>query len=1101
MDMAKARIQVVENEGIIAQDFVGRLNQMGYEASSVQGSAETVWQEAIQFAPDLVLMEMVLKGELDGIEAAKQLRHQIDIPVVFIAAHADPQILERIKACDPAGFLFKPVRDLELRVAIEIALHRHARRKQNEDILRASKDGLEQRVLQRTRALRTQLLKSRRAEAALLESEGKYRSLFETISEGFAVHEVLWDEGGGPCDYRFLEVNPAFERITGLKKEALVGKTLLDLFPAREQRWVQLYGEVVLSGEPVRCEEYFPGLDKHFDILAFQPGEKRLATVLIDITERRKVEQRRLVQNSFTLVLAESATIGEAAPQILQTICQGLGWKAGILWLIDSSAEALLCRDSWQGEVESTRLEEERIPVTLARGESLPGKVWASGKPVWSPDILADSDHWLRRDPLAQGELRAAFGAPILRAGRVIGVMEFFGQRPLRPDPPLLDLMATLGSQLGQFLEHKQAEAALRESEKRYRELVDFLPDAILVHDGSSWLFANDAAARLVGAADPRDFIGLPIWDFFPSGMYAAIQRRARRAIEGERSALLAHKILRMDGETVDVESADNPITFEGQAAVLMVIRDTRDRKRLEEQLLQSQKMEAVGSLAGGVAHDFNNLLTIILGYTSTLILRFSPEHRFRKDLEQIYLAGERAASLTRQLLAFSRKQVLQPQILDLNAVVADLEKMLRRMIGEDIEMVTVLAPELGHVEADPGQLQQVIMNLAVNSRDAMPQGGRLVLETADVDLGGEPSRVPSEIVPGRYVMLSISDSGCGMDRETQSHVFEPFFTTKSLGRGTGLGLSTVYGIVKQSGGYIYLESEPGQGTTFRIYLPQVHGKAADWEGHADSTEERGGTETVLLVEDDSAVLEMTAHVLREQGYTVLASGGGKEALRLSRQHPGPIHLLLTDVVMPGISGRNLVSQIGFLRPATRVLYMSGYTDKTILHHGVLDPEMALLQKPFAQKDLTRKVRQILDRVPVSRSALILEEENRVRALLRRTLEQAGFEVLEVHAGQQSLEDLRVTRVDLVIAGRMRPKEHGSDFIRILQASHPESRAILLSEHPDDSLLNVGDCARIDAILHKPIHSGELLAAIQGIFGNSQDSPETRPPLAGFQPC
>ena len=371
--------------------------------------------------------------------------------------------------------------------------------------------------------------------------------------------------------------------------------------------------------------------------------------------------------------------------------------------------------------------------------------------------------------------------------------------------------------------------------------------------------------------------------------------------------------------------------------------------------------METIGRLASGLAHDFNNLLTAILGHCDILLRRLSEEDRTRKGIEEIRSAGERAAGLTRQLLAYSRRQVLTPQVIDLNASVTSMIPLLRRLIGEDIELHPTLEPDLGHVEADPSQIEQVIMNLVVNARDSMPRGGSLVVETWNVELDETFAKRHAPTRPGRYVMLAVSDTGSGMDEETRTRIFEPFFTTKQLGKGTGLGLATVYGIVKQSGGYIWVYSEPGMGTTFKIYLPRVDAEISRETASKTSPQPPRGSETVLLVEDDRTVRSLASEMLELNGYTVLQARDGPEALDLVRRHGHPIHLLLTDVVMPQMSGRQLAEGIAAIHPGIRVLYMSGYTDGVIAHHGMLDAGVAYLQKPFTADFLARKVREVLD--------------------------------------------------------------------------------------------------------------------------------------------
>jgi signal transduction histidine kinase/ActR/RegA family two-component response regulator len=430
--------------------------------------------------------------------------------------------------------------------------------------------------------------------------------------------------------------------------------------------------------------------------------------------------------------------------------------------------------------------------------------------------------------------------------------------------------------------------------------------------------------------------------------------------------------VIRKDGKKLYGEvsvslirsSTGEPVGFRG------IARDITERKRaekemaaLQEQLTQSQKMEAVGRLAGGIAHDFNNLLTVIKGYTQLSLLDLKENNPLWENIQEIQKATERATNLTRQLLAFSRRQILDPKVLDLNSLLRDTEKMLRRMIGEDIELVTRLSEGLGRVKIDPGQIEQVILNLAVNARDAMPSGGKLTIETANAQSDEGYALTHLGLTPGHYVRLSVSDTGVGMSREIQEKAFDPFFTTKEKGKGTGLGLSTVHGIVTQSGGKIWVYSDPGHGTTFKIYFPTIEGELDTLNGKNETDSSPRGSETVLLVEDEPSVRDLANRLLKQQGYRVLEAANGEEALRLAQETAGErIHLLLTDVVLPQMSGKELADQLKTFRPDLKVLYTSGYTDFAVVHHGVLNSGTHFLQKPFSLKTLSQKVREALDK-------------------------------------------------------------------------------------------------------------------------------------------
>jgi PAS domain S-box-containing protein len=688
------------------------------------------------------------------------------------------------------------------------------------------------------------ITKRKRAEEALRESEARKRAILESSMDCI----ITMDHEGLVVDW-----NPAAEKTFGYSQKEIIGKRMAEIiipgrFREQHKQGVARYlatGKGRVLGQRLELSaERRDGTEFPIELTITRielNGAPMFTGYLRDITERKKAENRLSAQYAVTRALAESNTISEGASKILQAVCESLGWEYGSLWTVDSSANVLRCSQTWQSLGAEDEFESVSRESVFAPGIGLPGTVWNNSQPLWIADVVEDTN-FPRSSIAARVGLHGACAFPIWFRSQILGVVEFLSRSIREPDPDLLAMMVTVGSQIGQFIERKRVEEALSES---------------------------------------------------------------------------------------------------------------------EEQLRQSQKLEAIGQLAGGVAHDFNNLLTVIGGYSSILLGKLPQDSPYRSNIEEIKKAGDRAGALTRQLLAFSRKQILQPKVLDLNVVVADLEKMVRRLIGEDIDLLAITSPVLGKVKADPGQIEQVLLNLIVNARDAMPKGGKLTIETRNIVLSPDYAQRHAT-QPGPYVMLAVSDTGCGIDAAIQPRVFEPFFTTKRSGKGTGLGLATVYGIVKQSGGNIWVYSEVGLGSTFKVYLPRVD-EITEGEGEVISQSIPQGTEMVLLVEDEEQVRAILQHILEDQGYHVLAASNGEEALSISHDLERDIKLMITDVVMPQMSGRELAERVLAVRPHLPVLFMSGYTDDAIVRHGLLDEKLNFIQKPFDSATVSRKVREVLD--------------------------------------------------------------------------------------------------------------------------------------------
>ncbi len=633
-------------------------------------------------------------------------------------------------------------------------------------------------------------------------------------------------------------------------------------------------------------------------------------------------------------------------------------------------------------------LDVSQLPPLRIEGEPLRGrgKALVTGRPEVVNDLAAARAQNGRAIHIGNERIPlSALYVPMIVEGQVRGLLEMQSYQPQAYQAQDIELLAPIANQIGLSLENarlyrraqqeiaerKQAEEALRHLEELYEGIVQDMTEGIMLTDAAGRItFANPALGAMLGYA-PEELMGQPWQAFVPSNQQAIAQDADARRAAGQ-SDRYEIELRRRDGAPVVVMVSSRP-RFDSDtgyfAGTLAVFTDFTERKRAEQekeklqaQLAQAQKMESVGRLAGGVAHDFNNMLMVILGHAEMALAQLGSDAPLRASLDEIRKAARRSADLTRQLLAFARKQTVVPQVLDLNETVEGMLTMLRRLIGEDIDLVWLPGANLGPVFIDPSQVDQILVNLCVNARDAIAGVGKITIETGNVSFDEACCAGHGGFVPGEFVLLAVSDDGCGMDAETQSHLFEPFFTTKGLGRGTGLGLATVYGAVRQNNGFINVYSEPGQGTTFKIYLPRHVAPATPQPEREAAPALAAGGETILLVEDERAILEMTMTMLERLGYAVIAAATPGEAIRLAREHQGRIDLLMTDVIMPEMSGRDLARNLMPIYPDIKCLFMSGYTANAIAHRGVLDHGVHFLQKPFLVKDLAAKIREVLDR-------------------------------------------------------------------------------------------------------------------------------------------
>jgi len=799
---------------------------------------------------------------------------------------------------------------------------------------------------------------ARALAGALEESERRFRKMLDEVR----LVAVMLDREG-----RITYANPYLLELTGWSWEEVEGKDWFGLFLPEDVRArvraEAFNGAIESERLPGQYENEILTRDGRRRLIRWSsaflraPGGEIVGTASIgeDVTEARRQERLREAIYAISQAAARAQSLEELGHAIHEAL-HGL-LPAQNLYLAVQDPESGMVSFPYFGDRYGLR------PAPRRGWQGLTELVMRAAEAMLLDRVEIER---LRAEGTIRGHdptPRQYLGVPLLdeqgRSFGVVAIQAYSSREEITADHR--QLLSFVAEQVSSVVSRFHAQEALRESEARYRLVVEGGAEAIAVIAEGKVLFANRRAGELAGLP-AEELLGREYLEFVHPEDRELVRRTIAALLRGERAAeVLEFRLVDASGKEHWVEVRASAALWEGKEGVIVFLTDVSERKRLEEQYRQAQKMEGIGRLAGGMAHDFNNILTAIIGYASFALEELGEAHPAASDIREILANAGRASELTRRLLALSRRTMLSPRALDLNELVLSLHRTLRRLLSEDIELVTLPGENLWAVRADPAQMEQVILNLVVNARDAMPSGGKLTIETANVELDADYARGHLGVEPGQYVLLAVSDTGIGMSEEVKSHLFEPFFTTKEVGKGTGLGLATVYGIVKQHGGHIYVYSELGRGTTFKIYLPRHYGEAEalgrrDEEGFVPR-----GSETVLVVEDEPAVRVVEVRVLREQGYRVLEAANGVEAMRVALAHPGPIHLLVTDVVMPQMSGRELAERLRRIVPQLRVLYLSGYTDNAIVHHGVLDEGVAFLQKPFTAVALARKVREVLD--------------------------------------------------------------------------------------------------------------------------------------------
>ncbi len=973
-DRAQQTVLVVDDTPATLGMIAKFLEENGLQVVVAEEGEEAIRRARI-VRPDLVLLDVMMPG-LNGFETCRRLKEDEsthEIPVIFMTALTDTE--SKVAGFEVGGvdFVTKPIQlgEVHARVRNHLALHalqrelaaQNVERKQAEDEVRRLNAELERRVQERT----AELAQTNRMFKILVHCNEAMVRATEEPELLCEICRILVELGDYPLAWvGFAEQNEARSVRPVARKGSQEG--FLDgvtLSWADTETGQGATGRAIRTGQPCIIQDiqtdpgYAPCREE-----TMRHGFR--SAIALPLGGNGK---------AFGVLCIYATQINAFNPQEVELLVELAGDLAyGVRSLRTQAART-------QAEA-ALRKSEERYRALYVDNPSMYFTVEGTGKvlsvnPFGAEQLgytvaelvgrpVLDVFHPDDREEVS-GQLAACMQTPnrivhwefrkVRKDGSILWVREAARAVHGGNESPIVLIVCE------DVTVRKQAEERLQELSEFNESIIQNMAEGLIVVDGQGCItFVNPAQATLMGYG-PGELIGRP-WNTLVLPDQEAVIRGMEEAAGHIRTGRYELELARRDGTRVSViASISLHSSGHGSSGYLIVFTDLSERKQLEGQLLQAQKMEAVGRLAGGVAHDFNNMLTAIVGFSDLLMSGFQLDDPRRDDVQEIRKAAERAGALTRQLLAFSRRQVLQPQVLDLNGTIANLEKMLRRLIGEDIEVQTVLASPLECVCADPGQIEQVLLNLVVNARDAMPQGGTLRIETSSVTQDSNHLREHVGVAAGAYVMLAVSDAGVGMDDETLSHLFEPFFTTKGAGKGTGLGLSTVYGIVKQSGGHIAVESHLRQGTTFRIYLPAVKQDVQSSRPSPAVKETASGSETILLVEDEEAVRTMAGRVLRSSGYSVLEARAGAEALALVEQHPEPIHLLLTDVVLPGgMNGWDLRERLLSLRPEIKALCMSGYAYDATLHINISERGIPFLEKPFKPAVLAQKVREVLEK-------------------------------------------------------------------------------------------------------------------------------------------